>query len=76
MWNQFPTMMQLFHLFWSFNIPRDIVNETNRYATSCTSEGVFMEGNHWDLFTMAEFKAWFALWLYMDMKRQPNMKSY
>jgi hypothetical protein len=28
-WNHFPTMMQLFDLFGSFNILQDIVNETN-----------------------------------------------
>jgi hypothetical protein len=26
--------------------------------------------------TVAEFKAYLVIWLYMDMKRQPNMKSY
>jgi hypothetical protein len=69
-------MMQLFELFWTFNILRDIVNETNRYVTSCTSEGVLPRGDNWILFTVAEFKAWLAIWLYMGMKRQPNLKSY
>jgi hypothetical protein len=55
---------------------RDIVNETNQYATSRTSEGVIPGGDHWALLTVAEFKAWLAIWLYMDMKWQPNMKSY
>jgi hypothetical protein len=53
------------------------VNETNRYATSRTSEGKLPRGDTWVLFTVAEFKAWLAIWLYMGMKRQPpNMKSY
>jgi hypothetical protein len=39
-WNQLPTMMQLFEFFWSFNILRDIVNETNRYATSRNGDGI------------------------------------
>jgi hypothetical protein len=75
-WNQFPTMMQLFGLFWSFSILRDIVNETNQYATSHTSEGVIPGGDYWVLFTVSEFKTWLAIWLYMGMKWQPNMKSY
>jgi hypothetical protein len=52
------------------------VNETNRYATSHTSEGVLLGGDAWDLFTIVEFKAWLAIWLYMDMEQQPIMKSY
>jgi hypothetical protein len=75
-WNQFPTMMQLFVLFWLFNILRDIVNETNQHTTSRTSDGVIPGGDHWVLLIVAEFKAWLAIWLYMGMKRQPNMKSY
>jgi hypothetical protein len=71
-----PTMMQVFELFWSFNILRDIVNETNRYATSRNGDGILPGGAGWQLFTIAEFKAWLAIWLYMGMKRQPNMKSY
>jgi hypothetical protein len=71
-----PTIMQLFELFWSFNILQDIVNETNWYATSCNGDGILQGGAGWQLFTVAEFKAWLAIWLYMGMKRQPNMKSY
>jgi hypothetical protein len=36
-------MMQLFHLFLSFHILRDIVNKINRYATSYTSDDVLLE---------------------------------
>jgi hypothetical protein len=75
-WNQFSTMLQLLELFWSFYILRDIVNETNRYVTLCNRDGVIPRGTDWELFTIAEFKAWLAIWLYMGMKRQPNMKSY
>jgi uncharacterized membrane protein len=25
---------------------------------------------------VVDFKAWLTIWLYMDMKTQPNMKSY
>ena len=75
-WNQMPTMMQLFELFWSFNSLRDIVNETNRYATSRNGDGILPWGAGWQLFTVVEFKVWLVIWLYMGMKRQPNMKSY
>jgi hypothetical protein len=68
--------LQLLELFWSFYILRDIVNETNRYVTLCNRDGVIPRGTDWELFTIAEFKAWLAIWLYMGMKRQPNMKSY
>jgi hypothetical protein len=60
----------------SILVLRDIVNETNRYATSRTSEGVIPGGDHWVLLIMVEFKAKLAIWLYMGMKQQPNMKSY
>jgi hypothetical protein len=40
MWQRFPTMMQLFELFWSFHILRDIMNETNRYAISRTKHAL------------------------------------
>jgi hypothetical protein len=52
------------------------VIETNCYATSRTSEGELPGGNTWVLFTVAEFKAWLVIRLYMGMKRQPNVKSY
>jgi hypothetical protein len=53
------------------------VNETNRYAIShLLGEVVLPQGNNWVLFTMAEFKARLAIWLYMGIKRQPNLKSY
>jgi hypothetical protein len=52
------------------------VNETNRYATSHNSDGINPGGADWELFTVAEFKTWLAIWLYMGMKKQPNMKSY
>jgi hypothetical protein len=69
-------MMQLFHLFWSFHILRDIVNETNHYTIIRTSECELPKAGNWFMFTVAKFKAWLAIWLYMGMKRQPNMKSY
>ena len=69
-------MMQLFHLFWFFNILRKIINKTNCYATLRTSKGGIPRDVAWNLFTEVEFKAWLAIWLYMDIKQQPNMKSY
>ena len=49
-WNQSSMMMQLFHLFWSCNILRDIVNETNWYATTRTSDGNLLGGDMWVVF--------------------------
>jgi hypothetical protein len=46
------------------------------FETSRTSDSVIPGGDHWILLTMAEFKAWLAIWLSMDMKQQPNMKNY
>jgi hypothetical protein len=77
MWNLFSTMMQLFYLFWSFYILRDIVNETNQYATTPTSKSILPGGGDTlDFRIVAEIKAWLATWLYMGMKWQPNMKKY
>jgi hypothetical protein len=36
----------------------------------------FQGGETWDALLVAEFKAWLAIWLYMRMKRQSNMKNY
>ena len=69
-------MLQFLELFWSFYILRDIVNETNRYVTLCNRNGIILGDMDWELFMIAEFKAWLAIWLYMGMKRQSSMKSY
>jgi hypothetical protein len=52
------------------------VNETNQYATLRTRDSELPGGVDWKLFTVAEFKAWFAIWLYMEIKKQLNMKTY
>jgi hypothetical protein len=56
-WNQSPTMIQLFDLFWSFNILQDIVNKTNQYTILRISDDGIEGGNSWILFTVSEFKA-------------------
>jgi hypothetical protein len=62
-WNQFPIMMQLFHLFLSFHILHDIVNETNPYAISRTSDGLLLGTDGWVLFTVGFYLrlAWLAI---------------
>ena len=43
-------MMQLFELYWSFHILRNIVNETNWYIILCTNNGELPRGISWKLF--------------------------
>jgi hypothetical protein len=40
------------------------------------NEGTTRGGAQWEEFTVPEFKAYVAIWLYMGMRRQPNIKSY
>jgi hypothetical protein len=40
------------------------------------NEGTIRDGPQWEEFTVPEFKAYVAIWLYMGMRRQPNIKSY
>jgi hypothetical protein len=75
-WRSFPTMLQLFEVFWTHYILRDIVRETNRYATVVDNDGNSMGGAGWVDFTVPELKAFMAIWLYMGMKRQPHIESY
>jgi hypothetical protein len=72
-----PTILQLFELFWPFNMLRKIVFETNRYAThSLDALGNTMGGAKWVSTSVAELKAFLAIHMYMGMKRQPNIKTY
>jgi hypothetical protein len=72
-----PTLLQLFDLFWPCTLLHKIVVETNRYATHpLDAQGKTMEGPKWKNLIIAELKAFFAIHMYVGMKRQPNVKSY
>jgi hypothetical protein len=72
-----PTILQLFELFWPLALMQNIVMETNRYATEHLDEvGNIQEGEKWENLTVAGLKAFLAIHMYMEMKRQPNYKSY
>jgi hypothetical protein len=75
-WRSFPTMLQLFDLFWTHHILRDTVKETNQYAANFDENGNTMGGLDWKDLTIPRLKAFMAAWLYMGMKHQPNIKSY
>jgi hypothetical protein len=74
-WYHFPMFLQLFELFWPHSLCQRIVYETNRYAMERKNEGTTRGGPQWEEFTIPEFKAYVAIWLYMSMRRQPNIKS-
>jgi hypothetical protein len=40
------------------------------------NEGTTRGGAQWEEFTVLEFKADVAIWLYIGIKKQPNIKSY
>jgi hypothetical protein len=69
-------MVALFEIFWPHHILEKIVCESNRYATELGQDEKTRGGPHWENMTIPELKAFFAVLLYMGMKRQPNRKSY
>ena len=54
----------------------DIVVETNRYARAIDGAGKLPSGKNWKDLTLAKFKVFLAITLYMGMRKQPNVKSY
>ena len=52
------------------------MNETNRYATTPDPLGRTKEGWNWEQLTKGGLKAFMALALFMEMKKQPNYKTY
>ena len=72
-----PIFMALFHLFWTLAIFDSIVTETNRYATTPLDDsGRIHGGPKWENLIVSGLRAFIALALYMEMKRQPNYKTY
>jgi hypothetical protein len=69
-------MLQFFVIYWPYNILRDIVIETNRYATEDLGDGKTYGGVDWEPLTVPGLKAFIVVLLYMGMKHQPNCKSY
>jgi hypothetical protein len=75
-WPKFPTFMQLFGLFWTSKCLKKIVTETNQYVKVVHGDGHIEGGPLWYDITVAKLKAFIALSFYMDLKKQPNYKSY
>jgi hypothetical protein len=48
----------------------------NSYAMVPDAIGKTLEGPKWEDITMAKLKAFMALALYMELKKQPNYKTY
>ena len=55
---------------------RRIVAETNWYATTVGLEGNTLGSPTWQHFTMAGLKVFFAISILMELKKQPNVKTY
>ena len=54
-----------------------IVDKTNHYATTPLDEyGNTKGGPYWKNLTVARLQAFMALGLYMELKVQPNYKTY
>ena len=75
-WNKVSTMLQLFEIFWPYNVLRDIFIEANCYDTEDLGGGKTYGGVDWEPLTIPGLKAFIAILLDMGMKRQPNHKSY
>ena len=52
------------------------MREINRYAIEDDGVRDTMGGGYWRKFTLAELWTFMAIWLYMGMKRESNIKSY
>ena len=63
-------------IYFGHGVYCEIVPETNRYATAINEDGSTHGGKHWQELTVARLKAYFAIILYIGMKKQPNLKSY
>jgi hypothetical protein len=55
---------------------RKICTKINRYATMVDGEGNAPRGQRWRRLLVAGLKAFFAISMFMGLKRQPNMKIY
>jgi hypothetical protein len=72
-----PIVLQLFDLFWPFTILQKIVIVTNQYATMVVDALGNTRGRpKWEDLIKLGLKAFLAIHMYMDMKKQPNYKSY
>jgi len=85
------SLLQLFGQFWSIQILRGICSKTNRYATeklrrrkhgianatcpndneTCTHGGI-----RWNPVDVGKLKAFIAIFLYMGLKKLPNIRMY
>jgi len=70
------SFIQLFSLFWPYILLQKIVIETNWYATTPDENGKCPGGATWIRFTVAELKAFLAVFMLMGLKWQPNLKTY
>ena len=76
LYNILSTFLTLFELFWSPAILNNIVNKTNRYATTPNPLDRTRKGRDWEQLTVGGLKAFMAVALFMGMKKQPNHKTY
>jgi hypothetical protein len=74
-YHSMPTFLQLFDLFWTYQTLRSIVRKTNRYAAE-DDNGKPRGGEDWELLSIHGLKAFLGIYVYMGMKKQPNLKSY
>jgi hypothetical protein len=69
--------LTFFEFFWTPTIINSIVRESNRYATTpIPSLEIHVGRPQWKELTVAGLKAFLAFALYMNLKRQPNYKTY
>jgi hypothetical protein len=71
-----PTFLMLFRLFWLDTPLRKICIQTNRYATTMDGDGNVLGGRRWRHLSIAGLKAFFAISMFMGLKKQPNTKTY
>jgi hypothetical protein len=74
-YRRMPSFLHLFGLFWTREVLRNICIETNQYAR-VIHEGKSQGGEEWYDVDEKELRTFMAISLYMDMKKQPNVKNY
>ena len=76
-YDELPTLLQLWKFFWPSTCMRTIVWETNSYAeTIVDAFSHTMGGLYWVPLIVAGLRAFIALHIYMGLKKQPNVKTY
>jgi hypothetical protein len=77
-YGRLPSLLGLFLKFWSLQMQRKIVQESNQYASEVIDDkaGTTRGGADWIPLCVDEFRAYIAICLLMGLKRLPSKRLY